>query len=328
MASADVGPKTKSSYFVAILCYYYAEKAGYRLPDAILSENFTYEECKDSTVFFLDDMSYSGSQIKQLLHKIYVHAARENPAHVNKRRPVNMNKIEALPVDIRTGLCVITERARNELKTFRFNASNMGRAYAKNRVPNPYPIYAAEVIPDLEKLVGAQQYTDCLIYFNPFRDSSCMCYFDHKLADGNSTFLNVLRFGVVPPTNINYRFIYGHEARGWSKYRPYYNQTEEECDKEIQQTKFIPFLKGCSTIDPAFREKLEALPYHIFMMSSAGPDEDGVNMEYGFYDINISKNTDLYEYKNSVELRCPHSWYKNHYFTGGGKTKRRRRKSR
>ena len=124
-----VGPKDKSSYFIAIVCYYFAEQAGYRLPDVILSENFDYDDCENSTIFYLDDMSYSGSQMHKLLKSIYIAAARANPAHINKKKPVSMNKIEAVPVDIRVGTCVITEQAQHRLENFHFSGMNsMGRA--------------------------------------------------------------------------------------------------------------------------------------------------------------------------------------------------------
>ena len=321
-----VGPKTKSAYFIALICYHHAKQAGYRLPELILSEHFTYEDCAHSTIFYLDDMSYSGSQLYQLLQKIHIRAAKENPAHVNKKKPVDMNAVEALPIDIRTGLLAITERAKKTLAAFTYGGMNtIGKAYGQNPTPNPYKLYTGELIPDLERLLTPEQYTDCIVYFNPFRDSSCMCYFDHKIADSNSTFLNVLRFGVVPPSELNYKFIYQHEGRKLSKYKPFYTQHEDVCDKEILQTQFIPFIRGCP-IDPTYRAQLQALPYHQLMMVAGGLDEDGQDSEYGFYLIDITGNPDLYTYKNSVEARCPRSWYKDGYFAAGGTRKRKARR--
>jgi len=324
-----VGPKTKSAYFIAILCYYHAKQAGYRLPEVILSEHFTYSDCPNSTIFYLDDMSYSGSQLYQLLHNIHMTAARTNPNHVNKKKPVDMNAVEALPVDIRTGLLSITERAKKTLEFFTYSGMNsIGKAYSKKPIPNPYKLYTPQIITDLEKVLTPQQYTDCIVYFNPFRDSSCICYFDHKIADSNSTFLNVLRFGVVPPSELDYKFIYQHEGRKLSKYKPYYTQHEDVCDKTILQTQFVPFINGCP-IDPKYRAQLQALPYHQLMMVADGSvDEDGLDLEYGFYLINIRGNPDLYTYKNSVEARCPRSWYKDGYFTAGGTRKQRRKANR
>ena len=122
----------------------------------------------------------------------------------------------------------------------------------------------------------------------------------------------------MPPSELDYKFIYQHEGRKLSKYKPYYTQPADVCDKEILQTQLIPFIKGCP-IDPVYRDQLQALPYHHLMMVAGGPDEDGKDLEYGFYEINISKNPDLYTYKNSVETRCPRSWYKDGYFAAGGK---------
>jgi len=323
-----VGPKDKSSYFIAIACYYFAEQAGYRLPDVILSENFNYRDCENSTVFYLDDMSYSGSQMQKLLRNIHIAAARANPEHINKRKPVNMNKIEAVFVDIRVGTCVITERGQETLEAFSYaGLMCMGKAYGKPRA-NPYKMYTMEVIPDLKRILGPQMYTDCILYFNPFYEAPCICYFDHKLADPPSTFTNVLRFGVVPQNDLNYRILYGHEDGVLSQreYKPFLNQRFEQFDKQLEITQFIPFIKGCD-IDPGYKEQLQGLPYHILMMYSNTTEEDNHDY-YMLYDVDISKNPDLYKYKNTVDLRCPKSWYKDNYFSGGTRKRLRSNQNR
>jgi hypothetical protein len=323
-----VGPKSKSAYFISILCYHFAKIAGYRLPEVIMTE-FDYDDCINSTIFYLDDMSYSGSQIVQLLMKIYETAALKSPERINRKKRVNLNVIKPEPSDIRVGVCILTERAKNVLETFNYGGLTIADVYSKKPIANPYKRYVSEIIPDLQNVLDPQTYTDCLIYFNPYRDTPCICYFEHKLADSNSTFLNVLRFGIVPPTDINYKFIYQHEERKWSKYKPYYNQNKDICDKQIERTQFIPFINDCQSIDPDFIEKLKALPYHVFMLVEKGTkDEDGKNLEYGYYQINTSHNEALFEYKNSVEKRCPHSWYKNAYFAGGTKKGKKRNQRR
>lgn len=314
-----VGPKNKSSYFISILCYHFAKESGYRLPDVILSPTLEYNDLKNSTTFYLDDMSYSGSQIYQLLQNIYTTSAKRSNSHVNKKKPVNLNIVKGEDIDLRVGICFITEMATKQLEAFNYQTSVFKHgAYAKKLIPNPYKRYYGEVIQNLNSILDPQVYTDCLIYFNPFRNSPCICYFDHKLADTNSTFTNILRFGQVPPTEIDYTFIYKHEERKLSKYKPYYNQNKDICDKELNEIQFIPFIKGC---EEEFTEELKRLPYHIFMMSSNGEkDEDGTDLEYGLYGIPV--NEQLFSFKNSVDKRCPRSWYKNSYFNGGRRTRR------
>jgi hypothetical protein len=320
-----VGPKNKSAYFIGILCYHFAKELNYRLPEVILSPSLKYNEFDKSTTFYLDDMSYSGSQIYQLLQKIYVTSAKSSEEYVNKKKAINLDVVKEKYIDLRIGICFITERAKNQLDNFNFNSTVFSHgAYATHLIPNPYKRYYSEIIADLNSILDPQIYTDTLIYFNPFRDSSCICYFDHKLADSNSTFTNLLRFGQVPPTKIDFSFIYKHEDRKLSKYKRYYNQHTDVCDKDLTEIEFIPFIKGCNEIDEKFKEKLKKLPYHIFMMTLSGEkEENGENSEYSFYEIKT--NYELFNYKNSVDKRCPHSWYKNAYFTGGTRRLRKRK---
>ena len=323
-----VGPSSKSAYFIAILCYHFAKESGYRLPDLIMTEHFDLDDCSDSTIFYLDDMSYTGSQIYQLLQTIHVTAAKQNPAYVNKKKAINMNVIKGLPIDLRVGACVLSERAQKQLETFKYSNTILTHgAYGKIPIPNPFKRYVVEVLPDLKTILDPQAYADTVIFFSPYRDPPCICYFDHKLADTNSTFTNVLRFGLVPPTTLDYKFIYIHNDRKWSFTKPYHNQDKETTDKIITETQFMPFVIGCAPPPPALKARLEALPYHILMMTSSDElDDTGKNTAYAEYFIDTS-NTELFNYKNSVKLRCPHSWYKNSYFSGGSGISRSRSRS-
>jgi hypothetical protein len=313
-----VGPSSKSAYFIAILCYHFAKESGYRLPDLIMTEEFDLDDCVNSTIFYIDDMSYSGSQIYQLLQKIHIAAAKRNPLYVEKKKPINMNVIKGIPVDLRVGACVLSERAQKQLETFNYKHTERSHgARGKIPIPNPFKRYVVEVLPDLKRILDPQTYADCVIFFSPYRDPSCICYFDHKLADTNSTFTYVLRFGIVPPTILDYKFIYIHYDRKLSFTNPYENQDKEICDKTIEETQFIPFINGCTPPPLQLKARLSSLPYHILMMNPSGKLYDGKNLVYHDYFVNTS-NTELFNYKNSVELRCPHSWYKNSYFTGGG----------
>ena len=308
-----VGPKKKSAYFIALLCYYFAEQAGYRLPDVIMCMEFDYNDCENSTVFYLDDMSYSGSQMQQLLRSIYIAAARANPAYINKTKPVNMNKIEAVAVDIRIGTCAITGRAQRNLETLFFGYARGVRGRGRQ---NPYKRYTAKVIPDLKEVLGPQLYIDCSVYFNPLFPP-CICYFDHKVADPGSTFTNVLRFGMVPAADIrsSLDYIIGYSEVNRQDY-PFMTQKDEQSDKQVAKTEFIPFIKGCD-IDDRYRGGLQEMQYYAFMLYS-NADTDAKFIEYyKNNEIDISEHLDLYKYKDGVTMRCPKSWYKDDYFSGG-----------
>ena len=341
-----VGEKTKSSYFISLICYHFVQEAGYRLPDVILTDNFDLEACDNSTIFVFDDMSYSGSQLFQLLEKIHLAAARHSlqpPAEVpagdaNKKPkfrasrgppPINLDEAKFTPPDIRLGVCVMTGKSEEILTNFKYPTKlTIGYlAYASSPFPNPYKRYSSRIIPDLEKILSPQDYTDCIVYFNSYSQSPpCICYFDHKVADGYSTFLHVLRFGIVPPTppkEMNYSEIY--RIQQYRRDKQYLTQDKEICDKEILKTQFIPFITGCH-IDEAYIERLKSLNYNVLMMGLEKTDEpyDEYRIE-GAY-TNVDNHLNLFKYKNSVESRCPHSWYKDGYFAEGGTRKRKHKK--
>lgn len=323
-----VGPEDKSSYFISLLCYDIAKKQGFRLPDEILVNTFDYKDCIGSTLFYLDDMSYSGSQIYKLLKNIYV-AHLKAFTKLEKGQKIILKKlnISTIPqLDIRVGITCITTKASNLLKSFNFRYNYLRLPVIQNNgdaIPvNPYPIYFVREIPDLKHILGDQLYTDCIIFFNPFSIAPCICYFDHKLADPLSTFTYVLQFGVVPPSLINYDFIFSHEDRKLSELKPFYNQQTDAPDKEIPNTQFIPFITGCIPFTPEQEVELRRIPFEHLMIIYTDPvDED--ESVYNFYGIPVQN---IFELKNSPGARCPKSWYKNFFKGGMRKTKRKLKK--
>jgi hypothetical protein len=278
------GPTDKSGYLISILCYHLAKLSGYRLPDEILTTLTANDMDESTTIFYLDDMSYSSSQLKNILTKI---------------RSKNPN------LDMRIGLTVATSLAERLLQTLNKTIVSY------QKVPNPFKRYIGEIIPDIEEILGEKLYTDCIVYFSSFRSPPCICYFDHKTADSASTFLYVLSFGPVPPSQLDFKRIYS----GWGipnkKTNPYLNHKDDVCDKEIHNTEFIPFITGCSEVLPEFKK----IPYEVFMM-----DID----EYTDSLINIPATTNsMFLSKNSPVRRCPKPWYKS-YFKGGSRKLRKR----
>jgi len=327
-----VGNKTKSVYFMSLICYHIVKEKKLRLPDEILIE-FTEDDCPGSTIVWFDDMSYSGSQMSKLISLIFATELKRKLQHIKDERNVielkKENSDELMKSiqfeDIRIGICFVTKAASDflDLVNYDFFRLKKLKVIWDDPLPNPYKIYTTEIIPNLQDTLGPQLYADCVVYFSPYRNPNCICYLDHKVADSNSTFLNVLRFGPVLPSSIDYRFIYKHEERkySWDTLKPYYTQQEETIDRQIEGVEFIPFIKGCSVPEDK-KEELRSIPYHVLMLTSGGPDPDneGKNIEYETYGIDNS--APIFAYKNSVELRCPLSWYKHEYFKGGAKKRR------
>jgi len=273
------GPKDKSGYLISILFYHLAKLSGYRLPDEILITLTENDWDESTTIFYLDDMSYSSSQLKKLLTKI---------------RSKNPN------LDMRIGLTVATSLAERLLQTLNKTI------VSSQKVPNPFKRYIGEVIPDIEDTLGEKLYTDCIVYFSSFRSPPCICYFDHKVADPASTFLYVLSFGPVPPSQLDFKRIYSGWAIPNKKTNPYLNHKDDICDKEILNTEFIPFINGCSEILPEFKK----IPYEVFMMDIDDYNDSLISSPEATNSMFLTKNSPL--------RRCPKPWYKS-YFKGGSR---------
>jgi hypothetical protein len=322
------GSPQKSSYFISAICYHFAKQKGYRLPDVILGKNFSYSDCPNSTIFYLDDMSYSGSQVHQLLFSIWTKTIREEVYKTKpemRERYVNVDDVEPKHFDIRVGLCAATTTALEYLSKFKVTLGSLfkHRIYSERKqeeFDNPYKIYTVNTIPSLQTILSPQLYTDCNIFFNSYTDAPCICYFDHKLADPVSTFCHVIWFGPVPPTKINYEAIYKDGRRYYSPFKEYYTQQEEECDKEIKHTEFMPFLNNCPPLKASILEVFQRMPYNKFMDYHDWNSENDNPYTYN------AKNENAYKYKNSPSERCPHSWYKNAKFQEGGRMRTRRKK--
>jgi hypothetical protein len=321
------GPKNKSNYFISLLFYHFSKIKGFKLPDYISNilhaKHYKIND-KRTTIYYVDDMSYSGSQIQQLLSSIYAFDEKNSPHW-----------------DIRICLPYASEAALLALQHVTYGKYGLPRT-------NPYKVYNKHTIPSLKKIIGEKQYWDCIAYFSYISNPDCVCYFDHKIADAPSTFLYVLLFGIVPPATINYKPIYTEQKI--FKYEPLKHDLPEkeiiDDAKKDNKIDFIPFLKNCEYINEFIMKNktyFESIPYHYFLANIKMYIEN----EYGAFNIilremfgnNEYRNSNLltirhhdekhqkmlnfFKERNSVSLRCPRSWYKNMF--AGGKTKKHRR---
>jgi hypothetical protein len=323
------GPRTKSNYFISLLFYHFIKIKGYPEPDLFIQyltpENRNHDGQK-TTVFYVDDMSYSGSQIIQYLSNIY------KTVEVNSKEP---------SWDIRVCLPFISENALNYLQNL-----NIPQGFGIINVKNPYPIYYIYSIPSLKKILGNDLYMDCVIYFTPISHADTICYFDHKIADALSTFLFVLLFGIIPPGKINWDILYHTESLkgkyAFGKYKNIDGPHKEEVYAEHINDKlnFIPLIKNCGHIKEFINRNLkfyQSLPYHMYMTTL---EQHDLNVILNSEEINgkwIIKNkqsdpekqkiVNFIKERNSVEIRCPKSWYKN-FFKGGKRNTKRKLKNR
>jgi len=276
-----------------------------------------------------DDMGYTGNQMNGMLTAFYAAAVNKQIPGVggidlsNEDNKPRLAAVEHL--DLRIGLSCATSAALIRIGNFTFNSAGFQSRLRNGTVPSPFSLFVERTFPSLQDTLGEQLYMDCLMYFNPYAGhTSCICYFDHKIADPGSTFLNVLLFGVVPPSKLNYDALYKYEVHRWKKRTsPFYTQGDEVCDKDIPHTMFIPFIKGCPPYDFA---ALARLPYEHLMVYW---DSDNAATDRAWGDTYIDEGADpatIPPEKNSVKRRCPTSWYKT-FFKGGRRNQKTKKRS-
>jgi hypothetical protein len=276
----------KSGMFIAALCYHYAAEMGLRLPfrifDFFIPTNAV--DFSKTVAMCVDDMSYSGSQMSTRLRNI--------------KSDIISQKMSMGSTDIRVGFISISELGLGEL--------------SKN---HPYIRFeSGHVIPSLRRVLGDQQYMDCIIYFSLHKPNN-FTYFEHKIADDISTFMKVFKYGPVPPATVSFTHEnlrkYGEDTweltlrdlrKEIDNIDSYLTQSADPIDpgkEEINKIQFIPFINGCEL--PASRiAALEDMNYIKF--------------------LNIWDEDDDKEY-----ARCPRAFYKN--LKGGKRKTRRHRKS-
>ena len=194
-----VGNPTKSFYFISLIALYFIKKLKLPAPKYYIS-NFQNEKndytinADFSNIIMLDDMSYSGSQLNNLLARF-----RKGIPHLK----------------LYIGLTGVNAYSYSLL----IQNNNANVVYGK----------MFELL--IEK-VGIEKYYYISYYFSPFYVPNVLIYFDHKLADNPSTFYNTLLYGPVIPDN--YVFIdfdndciqinYPHHSMYFDKFKQLYDK--------------------------------------------------------------------------------------------------------
>lgn len=325
----------KSGYMIALLFYYWVQQLGFPLPSMMVDEFYPHLINDSNCVFaYVDDMSYSGSQISQILSKFAI-----LPSYIEKT---------AYP-KFWIGFVAITEYAyvqlerlspfqeasvsQNLVQTIVSKNPNIAQHNIrpiKNRkqhikymqIQNPFTIYASRIIPSLRKKLGDAMYVAARIFFNS-DDADCILYFDHKVADSPSTFMKVLVFGPVPATNAifaatqydtnntneNDSYEFWASDSVLRRIRTY----DRGKDGNSEVTQFKPFIEGCHELSEETKTIWSKVPYAEFL--------SGQRWTNGPWPILLSSF-------NATEIRCPHSWYKTMFVGGRNKSKRNKKSKR
>lgn len=311
-----VGNKTKSGYFISLLCYHYLLELGLPNPADIVIDVVSFES--DRIYLKWDDMTYSGSQIEKLNHTIlqeYLKEGRTNYPDVRHCLiAATTNAVRRLQKPMFLGKDYPI--ASRKYPAFAAFLAGRQRVY----VDIPFQTYIVREFPTLDETLGAEMHYVCDWFFNR-EGANCAIYFDHKIADNVSTYMKVLLYGIVPPRTLNYKnwdnpFLIDDLV---SKYKKFQASTliredrlrEVGPDSELLQ--FKPFINGCPPMSDQF-SKWSPLPFSDFMQ------------QYTEYARDMNDATDIPDWDDPMR-RCPVSWYKG-YFKGGAYRIRGRRKTR
>jgi hypothetical protein len=115
----------------------------------------------------------------------------------------------------------------------------------------PAQIEVEHMFPHLEKLLGKELYDVVAHYISPIGDtggniSTVSVYFDHKIADPNSTMIFPLLFGAVLPLHINVDVINYLDAFYSGRDRPIEYEQSEDVIKPCDKVQLLgPLMKNC-----------------------------------------------------------------------------------
>ncbi len=318
----------KSGYMIALLFYYWVQQLGYQVPTIMIGELYPHLlKDPNCVTAYVDDMSYSGSQLAQILSKYAI-----LPSFIEKT---------GYP-KVWVGFVAMTEKAQQMIQTIHpFEQIFASYNFAKNvvdknpnivqynirepqyrgktmkhmKMQNPFTVYVSRMIPSLRKQMGDKMYVTASVFFNP-HEADCIVYFDHKIADSPSTFMKVLVFGPVPAVDATFpseQFNDGAYSY-WSSDRtlPDIPIHDSGKDGHTKITQFKPFIDGCPEFSEEIKSSWGKVPYADFL--------SGQKMSDVPLPVPLSTFDD-------TDIRCPSSWYKRMFADankGGSRNKKRK----
>ena len=192
----------KSSYYLSVLALYFIRKHNFREPSRFITYAMFSEKLCDiidnNPVIYIDDMSYSGSQLKTSLHR-----ASFIRSNVNKP-PLNMHCliISASEIAIKN-ITTVPDKAKWKDKT---KTSIDIVSYKKS--PFNFIIKPERIYQKLINKIGYERYVNLRLFFSPWTTNTpqVSAYLDNKLADEVSTFKKALLYGPIIPETYNISF--------------------------------------------------------------------------------------------------------------------------
>lgn len=202
---------------------------------------YNLKEISFKTVMVMDDMSYSGFQLSTVCEEL----------------ELTERKIKLI-----VGVVAISEQSKVILSKY------------------PIYLYSNIVIPNLKSVLGKRAFLEILYYFSPgHSEKTQVCvYMDHKLVNTEATFMKILMYGPVLPTDLGYeplkeneiysllnglvdndvyleRSTKGKMLEAAAAYIPLLTSVHDDDmrewvpDYKAKKLSFIPFIPGCESPD-------------------------------------------------------------------------------
>ena len=311
----------KSYYFLNIIALYFIKTKNLKRPIFIkeLSNDFL-ENIGTDPLIILDDVSYSGSQMSQLIGNIYYNMVVKNkkphPNIIVALTAVNTESLKRLQL-------VPTRKLGNRVA---------GLTIASGKSPFKILYLENRLYKTLVETVGKERSAYILLFFSLHTNESGLkltepvvsIYLDHKIADMVSTYLKALVYAPIIPSNYKSQYIkyFGEEIILKINSIPFISILEDKNFDIIDlptndEIEFHPFINTCSNnqeLNSIINNKsVKNMDYILFIAddSALSSMSDGNSfMSLYLRNENINKETtiSLIEYVNNY--RCPKSFYK------------------
>lgn len=187
-----VGQPEKSFYFLSVLALYYILKHNFKEPTYIKRlHDDMFDEIGTSPFIIIDDVSYSGTQLSNMLNHIYYSRVIKK----KKDAPNIFVLLLALNDFSKIALEQVPKIIYKNKYILEFEKSPFKLLYNPDRLYTP-----------LLLKVGIERYFYIQIFFSPYIGSVpyISLYLDHKIADAVSTYKTTLLYGQIVPSNYNY----------------------------------------------------------------------------------------------------------------------------
>jgi hypothetical protein len=246
------GDNNKSFYFFACIAYYFILKHDLKQPIFIKKiGNSLLDRLNEDTLIIVDDASYSGSQLGDMLDSMHYYVSIEQ-----KRPPPN---IEVLLTAVNTiSLDVLSKVSTN--KDSRRRPIDFIQSPLHINVLDKYN-YNALVVD-----IGIERYFNINLFFNVFlsHNTHIALYLDHKVANTTSTYKNAYVYGPIIPSTYNLRDVYTNIMGGGKP--PYMYQ---RVPPEIKDRLYEQFIRENPEFTPNANERINYKNILDYLMNKA-----------------------------------------------------------